>query len=395
MSPPDVIVLGAGAAGLLCALEAGKRGRRVLVLEKANAIGKKIRISGGGRCNFTNLHTGPENFLSGNPHFCRSALARFTPRDFIARVDAAGIEWHEKKLGQLFCTQPGGAGLIVEMLRRQCAATGRVTLACKSDITKIDKAGDGFVVVANGKSFRCRSLVVATGGPSIPKMGATGFGYALARQFGLPVVEPRAALVPLVLAGRAQAQAKRLAGVSLPVIARCGEGYFDEDMLFTHRGLSGPAILQISSYWSPHQTISIDLLPGISVEKFLSAARRESPKRGLLRLLEARMPARLAVEIAEELACAGKIAELSASAVRALSQRIHHWTFSPAGSEGYRTAEVTRGGVSTEVLSSKTMECTRQAGLYFIGEVTDVTGHLGGFNFQWAWASGHAAGQAV
>jgi predicted Rossmann fold flavoprotein len=394
-SEQDVIVLGGGAAGLMCALEAGKRGRRVLVLEKSNAVGKKIRISGGGRCNFTNLHTDPENFLSQNPHFCRSALARFSPQDFVARVDAAGIEWHEKKLGQLFCTRPGGAGLIVEMLRQECTATAQVSLACKMNITKVEKSGGGFVVTANGRSFGCRSLVVATGGPSIPQMGATGLGYGIARQFGLPVVEPMPALVPLTLAGRAQGQARRLAGVSLRVTARCGDGHFEEDMLFTHRGLSGPAILQVSSYWSPGKEIALDLLPGLSVEELLSTARRESPKRGTTRLLEARLPARLAAELVEELDCAGKIAELSAATARALSRRIHDWALSPAGSEGFRTAEVTRGGVSTDVLSSRTMECTQEPGLYFVGEVVDVTGHLGGFNFQWAWASGHAAGQVA
>jgi hypothetical protein len=395
MRNPDVIILGAGAAGLMCAIEAGKRGRRVLVLEKAKAAGEKIRISGGGRCNFTNLHTSPADFLSENPDFCRSALARFTPQDFIDLVDDAGVEWHEKTLGQLFCTQAGGAQLIIELLRSACEDTDCVTIACDVDTTGVRRDDDGFIVDTNAGSHRAPSLVVATGGPSIPKMGSTGFGYRIAEQFNLSLAEPIAALVPLTLTGALLEMAAELSGVSLPVVAECGNIQFEEAMLFTHRGLSGPAILQLSSYWSPGQPITIDLLPGANVDDIIASARSEAPKRAVATLLGDHLPKRLAAAIAEELEIEGAVAELSAKATRALAERVHRWTFKPAGTEGMRTAEVTRGGVSTDALSSKTMEVRSVAGLYFIGEVIDVTGHLGGFNFQWAWASGHAAGQFV
>ncbi len=401
----DVIILGAGAAGLMCAIEAGKRGRSVLVLEKANAPGEKIRISGGGRCNFTNLHTTPSDFLSENPDFCRSALARFTPGDFIDLVEAVGIEWHEKALGQLFCTQAGGARLIVQLLRDACDATDHVTIACKaavSDVRPAESASGepgsneaGFVVVTDGAVHPCSSLVVATGGPSIPKMGATGFGYQIAAQFGLPVVEPVPALVPFTLSGALLEQAAGLSGVSLPVIAACGKARFEEAMLFTHRGLSGPAVLQLSSYWSPGDEVTINLLPGSDLEGLITTMRRETPKRAAAALLGDYLPKRLVAALLGELGVHGPLSQLSSNAVTVLAGRVHRWTFVPAGTEGWRTAEVTRGGVSTRVLSSKTMECRNLPGLYFIGEVVDVTGHLGGFNFQWAWASGHAAGQVV
>jgi len=395
MLDADVIVLGAGAAGLMCAIEAGERGRRVLVLEKASAPAEKIRISGGGRCNFTNLHTTPADFVSENPDFCRSALARFTPRDFIDRVEAAGIEWHEKTLGQLFCTQAGGARLIVQLLREACDASGNVRISCDVDVTEVRRRETGFAVVAGGTELVCSSLVVATGGPSIPKMGATGFGYRIAERFDLPIVEPTPALVPLTLSGEPGVQAAELSGVSLPVVACCGKARFEEAMLFTHRGLSGPAILQISSYWSPGDALTIDLLPGVELPDLIAAARRDSARRTVASVLGDHLPRRLVTAILAETGIDGQVAQLSAAAAAVLERRIHRWTITPAGTEGFRTAEVTRGGVSAGVLSSKTMECRTVPGLYFIGEVVDVTGHLGGFNFQWAWASGHAAGQVV
>ena len=395
MSDVDVVVLGAGAAGLMCAIEAGKRGRRVLVLEKTKEVGAKIRISGGGRCNFTNLHTTPEDFLSQNPAFCRSALARFTPQDFIALVDGAGVQWHEKTIGQLFCTEPGAARLIVELLLDACMVTGNVEVVCEAAVAQVRQCGEGFEVEANGKTSSCTSVVVATGGPSIPAMGSTGFGYRIAEQFDLSVLEPTPALVPFTLSGAFLEQVSELSGVSLPVVASCGRTRFEEAMLFTHRGLSGPAVLQLSSYWSVGQSVTVDLLGAARVEELVAASRRAAPKRGIAAVLADRLPKRLVAALLTELGIAGPVGQLSSKAIQALSQRIHRWTFKPAGTEGWRTAEVTRGGVSTRCLSSKTMECRTVAGLYFIGEVVDVTGHLGGFNFQWAWASGYAAGQSV
>ncbi len=395
MLDADVIILGAGAAGLMCAIEAGKRRRRVLVFEKAKEPGAKIRISGGGRCNFTNRHSRPENFLSENPHFCRSALAQFTPDDFIDLVEAAAIEWHEKALGQLFCTQAGGARLIVQLLRDACAATGHVTISCNADVTEVRSDAGGFVVMTDGTALSCSSVVVATGGPSIPGMGSTGFGYRIAQQFGLPLIEPAPALVPFTLSGGLLEQAAGLSGVSLPVIARCGKACFEEALLFTHRGLSGPAILQLSSYWSPGDAVTIDLLLDATVEELVVEARHATPKRGIAALLRDHLPKRLVDAILDETQIRAPVSQLSSKAVKVLADRIHRWTFQPAGTEGWRTAEVTRGGVSTRVLSSKTMECRKVPGLYFVGEVVDVTGQLGGFNFQWAWASGHAAGQVV
>lgn len=395
MAKPDVVILGAGAAGLLCAIEAGRRGRRVLVLEKGNHPGAKIRISGGGRCNFTNLYCLPDNFLSENPHFCRSALARFTPQDFIDLVDAAGIEWHEKTLGQLFCTERGGAALIVDLLLEACQQTGHVEIRCNAEVHDVRKAGENFEVLMPDQTMLSRSVVIATGGPSIPRMGASGFGYEIARRFDLPLVPPEPALVPLTLSTQLLKRTAVLAGISLPVLATAGETQFREAMLFTHRGLSGPAILQISSYWSAGQSIDINLLPEHDLAADLMDARHNAPKKQILSLLETKLPARLATWIAEESKCDGTLANLSAAEATRVGERVHHWSFQPAGSEGFRTAEVTRGGVSTHALSSKTMACRDIPGLYFIGEVVDVTGHLGGFNFQWAWSSGHAAGQVV
>ena len=392
---PDVLVLGAGAAGLMCALEAGKRGRRVLVLEKAKSIGEKIRISGGGRCNFTNLHTSPENFLSENPHFCRSALSRFSPQDFVSMIDEAGIPWHEKKLGQLFCTPRGGARLVVEMLRSACEATGNVSFRCNIEVSRVETDSRGFRILANGQPLLGSSLVIATGGPSIPQIGATGFGYEVAEQFKLEVIRPRPALVPLTLSKEKSTAVRKLSGVSLPVLVSCHQGQFREAILFTHRGLSGPAILQISSYWEPGDDIHLDLLPDRQIQDLLAQSRDQTPKRSLSRVLEAYIPKRLAAEITAEVGHSGTVSQISTQTRRALQTRIHDWTLRPSGTEGFRTAEVTRGGVDTQELSSKTMEAKKQPGLYFIGEVVDVTGHLGGFNFQWAWASGYAAGQSA
>jgi len=395
MANPDVVILGAGAAGLFCAIEAGQRGRRVLVLESGAGPGAKIRISGGGRCNFTNLYCRPEDFVSENPHFCRSALARFTPQDFIDRIDAAGIQWHEKKLGQLFCTENGGAALIVDLLLEHCRQTGNVEIRTNSTVHGVRAAGDGFEVVLPGETVSCRSVAVATGGPSIPRMGATGFGYEIARRFDLAVVPPEPALVPLTLPPNLLQKTAKLSGISLPVRASASEEHFEEGMLFTHRGLSGPAILQISSYWRSGTRIGLDLLPGADIVAELSRAKKETPRKQLLTFLESQLPARIAGWLTDDIHAGTTLAHLPSKTIATLSERIHRWSCMPAGTEGFRTAEVTRGGVSTEVLSSKTMECRNIPGLFFIGEVVDVTGHLGGFNFQWAWASGYAAGQVV
>jgi len=364
----DVVVVGAGAAGLMCAIRAGQRGRTVLVLEHAEKVGKKILISGGGRCNFTNLETRPEAFLSDNSHFCKSALARYTQHDFIALVDRHRIAWHEKTLGQLFCD--GSARQIVAMLLAECAAVG-VDVRTAHRITAIDKA-DRFAVHSDKGAFTATAVVLATGGLSIPKMGATGFAHDIARRFGLKVTQTRPALVPLT------AGVPELAGVSLPVMARCGKAAFREAMLFTHRGLSGPAILQLSSYWQPGREISIDLLPDLDAVRFLEERRRARPKAERRTILAEVMPQRLAAVAAEEPA-----------------ERLNDWRLTPTGTEGYAKAEVTLGGVDTNELSSRTMAARRVPGLFVIGEAVDVTGWLGGYNFQWAWSSGWAAGEAV
>ncbi|MFP5207039.1 MAG: NAD(P)/FAD-dependent oxidoreductase [Acidobacteriota bacterium] len=386
----DVLILGAGAAGLMAAIEAGRRGRRVAVLERAERPGKKILISGGGRCNFTNLHTRPDNFLCANPHFAKSALARFTPADFIRLVERHGIAYHEKTLGQLFCDH--SAQQIVDMLMRECAEAGvRVLLSAAVREVRRDDSSGMFTVAAGNDPFTAPALVVATGGLSIPKMGATGFGYDLARQFAIPIEPCRPALVPLTLSGGEHSDFADLAGVSAPVIASCGKRSFQEKMLFTHRGLSGPAILQISSYWKRPEPIHFDWAPA---QPLLAALRIANARRDLFAAkaaLRAHLPARLADRLLD-------IAAPQSWTNRALDElerRLHAWTLTPAGSEGYDKAEVTAGGVSTRALSAQTMECREVRGLYFIGEVVDVTGHLGGFNFQWAWASGAAAGRAV
>jgi predicted Rossmann fold flavoprotein len=383
----DVIVLGAGAAGLMCAIEAGKRGRRVAVLERAERIGKKILISGGGRCNFTNLHCRPENFISDNPHFAKSALARYTPADFIALVEKHGIAYHEKILGQLFCD--GAAQQIVTMLEQECRAAGVEIITA----AKIDRVvhENGFRVSADEREFAAGSLVVATGGLSIPKMGATGLGYDLARQFGLKIVEPRPALVPLTLNKDDAAHFCDLAGVSAEVVASIGAQRFREKMLITHRGLSGPAILQISSYWKPSQTIALDLAP----ERDLTAPLRDPKAPRDLASAKAALRVALANRLADRWLDVYPPEGWNNHALDELERHVHNWRITPEGTEGYAKAEVTAGGVDTNELSAKTMESRTVPGLYFIGEVVDVTGHLGGFNFQWAWASGYCAGQAV
>ncbi|UYH55349.1 NAD(P)/FAD-dependent oxidoreductase [Qipengyuania sp. SS22] len=385
----DAIVLGAGAAGLMCAARAGQRGRRVLVLERASAPGKKILISGGGRCNFTNIGAGPANYLSANPHFAKSALARYTARDFLELVESYGIAWHEKTLGQLFCD--GSAKQIVALLLEECAK-GSVEIRCGEEIAQVDQ-GDGFTVTTQTGTFSAPSLVIATGGPSIPKMGATGFAYDLARQFGLKLVEPRPALVPLTLGGE-EVLFRDISGVSAPVVASANKSSFAEAALFTHRGLSGPAILQASSYWRPGEPLFVDFLPQRDAAWLLDA-KRANPRAGLRAQLRDAFPARLADILADKLALEGELGNLPDKALRAAGERLKRWEFHPNGTEGFAKAEVTVGGISTAELSSKTMAARRVPGLYAIGEAVDVTGWLGGYNFQWAWASGVAAGDAL
>jgi predicted Rossmann fold flavoprotein len=385
----DAIILGGGAAGLMCAVEAGRRGRRVLVLEHADRIGKKILISGGGRCNFTNLHCRPENFLSANPHFCKSALARYTPADFISLVEKHGIPFHEKTLGQLFCD--GSSREIVAMLEAECRAAG-VTIVVKATVMEV-RHSHGFVVHTGNMEFHAPALVVATGGLSIPKMGATGLGYDLARQFGIAVQECRPGLVPFVLNAEDRRLYCDLAGVSTEVIAAVNGGpqRFREKMLITHRGLSGPAVLQISSYWKKSIPLVLDLAPG----RELTAQLRLSPARRDLASAKVALRTALPQRLADRWLDLHPPSAWTNPGLAELERRIHHWEIDPAGTEGYEKAEVTAGGVDTNELSAKTMESRKVPGLYFIGEVVDVTGHLGGFNFQWAWASGFCAGQAV
>jgi hypothetical protein len=388
----DVIILGAGAAGLMCAGVAGQRGRSVLLLEQARHPAEKIRISGGGRCNFTNLHTTPANFLSENPRFCHSALSGYSQRDFIALVDRYGIAWHEKTRGQLFCD--GSSQQIIDMLLEECRKA-RAQLRLGVRISAVSKDEGGFAVVTDQGEFRCQSLVVATGGPSIPRMGSSGFGYKIAEQFALAIVPPRAALVPLTFDAAQLSQFKELSGVSLDAVVSCGKTRFDEALLFTHRGLSGPAILQISSYWREGQDIVVDMAPGVDVLAGLKQLRATHPRQEMATALAGLVPKRLARSIADTVAGPERIADFSDAWLLKVTAAIKQWHVRPSGTEGYRTAEVTLGGVDTTGLSSKTMEARSVPGLYFIGEVVDVTGHLGGFNFQWAWSSGHAAGRNV
>jgi predicted Rossmann fold flavoprotein len=386
----DAIILGAGAAGMMAAATAGQRGRRVLLADHAEAAGKKILISGGGRCNFTNLRAGPDNYLSANPHFARSALARYTPADFLDLVERHGIAWHEKTLGQLFCD--GSAKQIVAMLLDECAAGG-VELVLGHAASAIDHADGQFTVTLGARRVTAPALVLATGGPSIPKMSATGFAYDVARRFGLKVVEPRPALVPLTLGGD-ETLFRDLSGVATEVVASAGEGRFREAALFTHRGLSGPAILQVSSYWRHGEAVAIDFLPGRSGD-WLTAEKRARPKATVRSALGAALPDRLAETLAERLALSGNLADLSDKALTAAAEQLAGWRFHPNGTEGFAKAEVTIGGIATDGLSQKALEAKAVPGLFAIGEAVDVTGWLGGYNFQWAWASGVACGQSL
>jgi predicted Rossmann fold flavoprotein len=390
--PFDAIIIGGGAAGLMCAFTAGQRGRRVLVIEHANRVGKKILMSGGGRCNFTNLGTTPANFLSANPHFSKSALARYTPADFIAIVERHGIAYREKELGQLFCDE--SSKQIVRMLLDECAAAGvRVETGC--EVERVVRVEDGFRLATTLGTFVAPSLVVASGGLSIPSMGASGFGYALARQFGHNVFATRAGLVPLTLSGKHSEHLQDLSGVALPVEARCNGTGFRGAMLITHRGISGPAILQISSYWQPGDDLRIDLLPDRDAFNWLCTQRSERSAAELKTVLGDALPRRFALRLCELWLPNKPMRQYRHGDLRAIAAQLKEWPLIASGTEGYRTAEVTLGGVDTDELSSTTMESKRVRGLYFIGEVVDVTGWLGGYNFQSAWASGHAAGETV
>lgn len=387
----DVLIIGAGAAGMMCAIEAAKRGRSVLVVEHAAAPGEKIRISGGGRCNFTNIHASPKNFLSQNPHFCISALSRYRPRDFITMVEAHGIAYHEKTLGQLFCD--GSATQIIAMLRGEMERYG-AALRLGTTVGRIGKTEAGFSVILSDGEIACSSLVVACGGKSIPKMGATGFGYEIAGQFGLRIVETRPALVPLTFDPNTLERLKPLTGIAVEEArVGCGKTSFSEAILFTHRGISGPAILQISSYWREGGEIEIAMLPSVDVFEALRAARSRNGRQAVQTALAEHLPKKLAQVLAQQFGLAGNMADLPDKALRKVADAVNGWRVKPAGSEGYRTAEVTLGGVDTRDLDSKTMQAKTVLGLYFVGEVVDVTGWLGGYNFQWAWASGWSAGQ--
>ncbi len=387
----EVLVLGAGAAGMMCAIEAARRGRRVMLLDHARAAGEKIRISGGGRCNFTNLTVAPERFLSANPRFALSALRRFTPQDFITRMNRAGIAWHEKTLGQLFCD--GSATQVTAMLLRDMAEAG-VSLRLGCAVRSVRR--DGTFQVGTDQGAICtESLVVATGGKSIPKMGATGLGYQIAEDFGLPLRPVRPALVPLAFAEQDLAQSRHLAGLSVTARVSHGRTGFTEGLLFTHRGLSGPSILQISSYWREGDMITVDLAFGQDVAAGLKAARSASGRQSVARALSRFLPEKLAVTLIEKLGVTGNLADQKNEVIGRIGDAVHRWQVRPVGSEGYRTAEVTLGGVDTDALDARTMQARAVPGLHFIGEVVDVTGWLGGYNFQWAWSSGWAAGQAV
>jgi predicted Rossmann fold flavoprotein len=387
----DAIILGAGAAGLMCAMTAGARGRRVLLLDHAEKVGKKILISGGGRCNFTNIGCAPENFISGNPHFCKSALARYTQFDFIDLVEKHGIAWHEKTLGQLFCDE--SARQIVAMLVAECEAVG-VDIRVAHKVTDVSRA-DRFRVDTDKGSFAAPSLVLATGGLSIPKMGATGLAHDLAKRFGLPLRDIRPGLVPLTVGAEDLALMRPLSGVSVDCVALGGGKAFRENMLLTHRGLSGPAILQVSSYWRQGEAITLNLSPDRSIADYLCEVKRERAKIEPQTALGGILPARLATAVAEADLPKRRIGELPDTLLRAVGDRLNAWTLTPSGSEGYAKAEVTIGGIDTDALSSKDMSARAVPGLYAIGEAVDVTGWLGGYNFQWAWASGHAAGSAI
>lgn len=391
MIETDVLIIGAGAAGLMCAIEAGRRGRSVIVLDHAKKPAEKIRISGGGRCNFTNVNTEAKHFISQNPHFCKSALKRFTPQDFVKRVEARGIPFHEKTLGQLFCDT--SAADIINLLLDDCAHA-LVEIKLQSEVSSVDQVGEGFQLETSSGLYQCQSLVVATGGKPIPKMGATGFAYDIAQQFGLDIVEPRPGLVPFTYSDEQKKKFGDLSGISFEAVVKLGKIEFKEALLFTHRGLSGPAILQISSYWREGDEITIDLAPGIDIFAPLKKAKDATPKQTVRTALAQLFPKKAAEALVGSVG-GRRIGETADRELQKLADHLRNWRFRPQGTEGYRTAEVTLGGIDTKGLSSKTMEANEVKGLYFIGEAVDVTGHLGGFNFQWAWASGHAAGQVV
>lgn len=388
----DVLIIGAGAAGMFCAAEVGRRGRKVLVVDHAKAPGEKIRISGGGRCNFTNVHASPKQFLSGNPHFCISALKRFSAQDFIKRVEARGIAFHEKTLGQLFCDV--SSQQIIDMLTDDMAAAG-AELQLETQVHEIAKTDSGFDVRLSSGPVICQSLVIATGGKSIPKMGATGFAYRVAEQFGIKVTETRPALVPLTFEPHLLERLKLLSGVAVEAVVSAAKTRFAEALLFTHRGLSGPSILQISSFWREGGEISIDLLPGKDVFGLLREGRQTNGKQEPQTILSHALPKGVAQFVLQQANVAGRLADQSDRKLQAIADAVHRWHIKPSGSEGYRTAEVTLGGVSTDALNQKTMQAITVPGLYFIGECVDVTGWLGGYNFQWAWSSAFCAGQAA
>ncbi len=386
----DVVILGAGGAGMMCAAVCGQRGKRVLLLDHADEAGKKILISGGGRCNFTNIHTKPDNYISANRHFAKSALGRYSPREFIALVERYKIRWHEKTLGQLFCDD--SARNIVSMLLEECRK-GKVELKLSTSINQITHGDRKFTVHSDGKKWHAPALVIATGGMSIPKLGATGFAYELGRQFGMKIVEPKPALVPLTL-GPNEALFRELSGVSAEVVVSCGKTSFREAALFTHKGMSGPAILQVSSYWRHGQPIGVNFVPD-KREDWLVEAKRARPKAHMRSVLAAELPDRLAETLADKIHISEELANVPDRKLLGAASRMANWQFMPNGSEGFAKAEVTVGGISTDELSSQTMESKKVSGLYAIGEAVDVTGWLGGYNFQWAWASGWAAGQAI
>lgn len=389
----DAIVLGAGAAGMMCAIHAASTGKSVLILDHAKSPGEKIRISGGGRCNFTNMHCDPSNFLSENRHFAKSALKRFTQWDFVEMVSSRGIAWHEKTLGQLFCD--GSAKEVVAMLVDEMEAAS-VELRLETSVARVSHSDGKFeVVVGDGTSLLARALVIATGGKSIPKMGATGFGYQVAQQFGHEIVETRPGLVPLTFSDESKKEFANLAGLSVSARVTAGGKGFTEGLLFTHRGLSGPSILQTSSYWREKESISVHLLPETDIFQSFKDLRKEHGRKAMNNVLAMVLPTRLAEYFAERLHLKGNLADQSDAALLELTKRLTDWALFPTGTEGYRTAEVTLGGVNTSQLSSKTMKSNLLPGLYFVGEVVDVTGWLGGYNFQWAWSSGWAAGQAI
>jgi len=386
----DVIIIGAGAAGMMSAIEAGKRGRKVLLVDHYKKIGEKIRISGGGRCNFTNLHTDPSKFLSQNPKFVKSALNQYTQNDFIDLIKKHEIKFHEKKLGQLFCDS--SAQQIVEMLLKECELAN-VTIKKEFIVNNVEKENDQYIISSADETYSSQSLIIATGGLSVPKIGATSFGYEIAKKFDHGLIETLPALVPLTFNEKILEMCKELTGLSVEAIVSFNKTLFQEGMLFTHRGLSGPSILQISSYWKEGDNIKVNLSPKLNVYQFLESKRKLNPKYDIGNIISDILPKRLAKIICSENKVAGNISELSNKILKQLSDAINTWTINPTGSEGYRTAEVTLGGVNTKELSSKTMMSNKHKGLFFIGEVVDVTGHLGGYNFQWAWSSGYVAGQ--